>query len=316
MGRGMATFNPLSEIRGMNPDLLVDSVLLSLHIRQLESSGQAANSLRARRGAVERLSKYLDPNRMNPRCVTEADPTQLIRWQADISHLALWTRSKYVMHVRQFYAWLVRPMRVIEESPADDLMRVTPKRLTPRPISEEALSFALDSCTDSRMFAWLLLAAYAGLRAFDIAALRCDDLITTGTVPYLRVRGKGGHESLVAVGAQIVNVLTPYAFGQGPMFPDEETRQRMDSRLIYGAINEYLKSLGLPYTLHQLRHRYGTKLYEMTNDLIYVQKQMRHSSITSTQVYTAVDQAKHPHALKAFDEQIAGHTDHRKGGRR
>lgn len=300
----MTTFNPLAEILGMNTETLTDRMLLNLHLRQLTSAGQLPNSLRAREGALLRLSRVLDPSQLRPRVLIEATSADLANWQADISHLSLATIDKYVMHTCAFYAWLVRPMRVLDESPAEDLMRPNVKRLLPRPIPEDQLHFALDACTDPLVFTWMVLGAYAGLRAVDISALHCDDVLLNGTVPFLRVRGKGGHEKLVAVGMKVVEVLATYTIGRGPMFVGAHGK-RLTARVIDERINKYLDRIGVACTFHQFRHYYGTAVYEITKDIIYTQKQMRHASVSSTQIYTLVSQDRNPEALKTLDDRIA-----------
>lgn len=304
MPRTLATFNPLSEIVGMAHHDLTDSVLLGLHIRQLTSAGQSENSLRAREGAVLRLRRYLDPDSENPRILCEATAHDLVTWQGSIAHLAPASVNKYVMHCQLFYSWLVKPMRVIDESPAEDLVKPIVKQLTPRPISEENLQFALDTCSDRLVFTWMILGAYAGLRAVDCAALHADDLILTGDVPLLRVRGKGGHEKLVAVGLKVVDVLAPYAAGRGPMFVDPNGK-RCTAKKIDRRVNAHLAGMGLPERFHCLRHRYGTRMYAITKDLIHTQHQMRHATVTSTTIYTLVDRNKHPDALKQLDGEIS-----------
>lgn len=293
---------------------LADSVLLGLHIRQLTAAGQSENSLRAREGAVLRLRRWLDPEGANPRALCEATAHDLVQWQGSIAHLAPASVNKYVMHNQLYFNWLVKPMRVITESPAEDLVKPIVKQLTPRPISEENLQFALDTCADRDVFTWLILGAYAGLRAVDCAALHSDDLLLTGDVPLLRVRGKGGHEKLVAVGLRVVDVLAPYAIGRGPMFANADGK-RCCARIIDRRVNAHLAGIGLVERFHCLRHRYGTRMYAITKDLIHTQHQMRHATVTSTTIYTLVDRNKHPGALEQLDGEISERVRTREGRR-
>lgn len=310
MARLAAPFNPLAEIVGMDRDSLTDRMLLTLHIRQITSAGQAANSIRAREGAVLRLRRYLDPQEENPTVLCDAAATDLVKWQCDMDHLAPASVDKYLSHVMLYYAWLVRPMKVLKESPAEDLVRpIVPKR-QPRPISEENLTFALECCSDDEMFAWLILGGYAGLRAFDISALDADDLIESGPVPLLRVRGKGGDEKLVAVGELVVGVIKPFCGRRGPMFRSVEGR-RYKAPTIDKRINAFLASIGLLERFHTLRHRYCTKTYEITQDIRYTQLQARHASVATTQVYTLVSQDRRPDALADLDKILAARVTSR-----
>ena len=55
-------------------------------------------------------------------------------------------------------------------------------------------------------------------------------------------------------------------------------------------IGQFFNRLGMAYTAHQLRHRFGTVALESTDgDIRTVQELMGHSSIESTQQYTFVD---------------------------
>ena len=50
--------------------------------------------------------------------------------------------------------------------------------------------------------------------------------------------------------------------------------------------NAFLHRVGITDTMHTLRHRYGTKIYEASgNDLLATQRLMGHRSIQSTTVY-------------------------------
>lgn len=287
-----------------------DQKMIHLHLRQLQAAGYSPNSVRARVGALRRLARDLDPDEENRRALIEADSADLTTWQASLElHPA--SVAKYVQHVRIFYAWLVRPMRVIEESPALDLVKPLVKRRLPRPIPEDELAFALDACADKLVYSWLVLGAYAGLRSIDVAALRTDDLLLTGEVAMLRVRGKGGDEDLVAVGQQVVEVLAPFRGRKGVMFAYDDGRP-IKCTTIDDRVNEYLARVGLPYTFHQLRHRFGTKVYEITRDILYTQKQMRHASVVSTQIYTLVTDENRTDVLDIFDASLEKHSAHKR----
>lgn len=283
---------------------ITDAKALELHIHQITSAGQRPNSIRARCGAILRLGDYLDPAGENPRAVIEASGADLAAWQASKAHLATKSVSVYVSHVQEFYRWLVRPMRIIGESPADELIKPIVRRRFPRPIPEPDLRIALGACTDPQLYAWLVLGSYAGLRSADMADLRADDLLTDREVPMLLVRGKGDNENLVVVGHEVIRALAPFLDRRGHLFVVESTGERLSPKRISAGVNGYLARLGLPYTCHQLRHRYGTKLYELTRDIRFTQKQMRHASVTSTEGYVQVPTDQGVKAAEALDREL------------
>lgn len=75
---------------------------------------------------------------------------------------------------------------------------------------------------------------------------------------------------------------------------DKAKGSRMSDRAIRHAFNGWLVRLGyepdsrgrFPFSYHSLRHTCGTNLYRKTKDVLVVQRQLRHASITSTMIYT------------------------------
>ena len=62
------------------------------------------------------------------------------------------------------------------------------------------------------------------------------------------------------------------------------------TRALQYAFKVSIVESGLPnyYSIHSLRHSYGTYLYQRTKDLRLVQKQLGHSSIATTTIYADV----------------------------
>ncbi len=57
--------------------------------------------------------------------------------------------------------------------------------------------------------------------------------------------------------------------------------------------NRFLHSLGIKATMHQLRHAFGTNVYQSSGgDLILTQGLLGHSSVATTQNYAAADVSK------------------------
>ncbi len=177
-------------------------------------------------------------------------------------------------------------------------------RSLPRPIDPEAVlalaGDAADSARDSwvgaRDWAVLLLLYGCGLRVSEATGL------TGGVLPLgqtLRVTGKRNKMRQVPLLANVREAiegyleLCPYPPVKGePLFRGSRGGA-LSPALIRRAVQGARKRLGLPEktTPHALRHSFATHLLAGGADLRSLQELLGHASLSSTQVYTAVDTA-------------------------
>lgn len=250
--------------------------------------GAALRTLRNNRYTLARLGRWLEV-----KCevtLLQASGEDLDGWQSDqrVSHNTL---STYTSRVCGFYKWAAGDGGLLDEDPTDKLPRPTLRRGKPRPIPDADLEFALTiaAYNDPMVYAWLVLAAFAGLRACEVAGLRRTDVHRRGNRYYLEVTGKGGKQRAVWVSNEVVEALTPWTTTKltGPMFRGKRgplTAESIDFRA-----NQFLHELGIAATFHMLRHWFGTELLkESGGDLRLVQEAMGHVSPETTALYTEV----------------------------
>jgi integrase/recombinase XerC len=145
----------------------------------------------------------------------------------------------------------------------------------------------------ARDMAVIALCYGAGLRISEALALRKADLESTT----LRVTGKGGKIRMVPL---IVSVrafidtylgLVPFAVkAEEPMFRAIRGGV-LGPRPIQARMELLRSALGLPHsaTPHALRHSFATHLLGKGGDLRAIQELLGHASLSTTQIYTAVD---------------------------
>ena len=178
------------------------------------------------------------------------------------------------------------------------------KRGLPRPISpDEAVALASDVADSAREpwqgardFALLLLLYGAGLRIGEALSL---DGSALGVRDVLRVTGKRGKTRvapllpLVAQALADYAALCPFAMGSGdPLFRGARGGP-LSPAIVRRAVQGARRRLGLAErtTPHALRHSFATHLLAGGADLRSLQELLGHASLSSTQVYTAVDAA-------------------------
>jgi len=264
------------------------------HLHWMAMKGRSVTTITARRLALERLAKAL------PVPLLDALPEHLYDWRAELG-LAERTVAQYCSHARQFYAWAAEN-DLIAGNPAAALPVPRPPRALPRPIAEEDLMAALDAAPD-RIRPWIVLAAWCGLRAKEIAYLRRDAILAGAQPPVLIVAAdatKGRRERIIPLSAFVLGELAAARLpNSGWAFRRHDGARGPNAPWIVSHLaSEFLHSCGIPATLHQLRHRFGTQAYRARRDLLAVQYLMGHEDPVSTAGYAAFDQ---PEARAAVD---------------
>jgi integrase len=261
-----------------------DDQLVAWHLEDLRLANLRPGTIYQRSRVLHRLRATIAPTTL-----LDATHRDLARFLArDIKPES---RAVETTHVRRFYDWAI-DLEYLEISPARRIRRPKVPRGRPQPISEPDLDVAI-AAARPRIRPWLLLAAYAGLRACEIAPLRAEDLIWDGQPPHIVIReGKGGHADDVAMPSFLADQLATCDLPlTGWLFPRRDGGAgHIPAHLVSRYANQHLHALGIPRTLHKLRHRYGTQILRSSGgNMRTAQVALRHASITSTQRYTLVD---------------------------
>lgn len=182
-------------------------------------------------------------------------------------------------------------------------------RTLPRPVAPtEAIALAEDASeaaagwVGARDLAILLLLYGAGLRVAEAMSLT-GDVRPIGET--LRITGKRSKTRIVPVMPAVREAIEEYVRQcpwpverDSPLFVGVRGGP-LNADLVRRAVAAARKRLGLPDTLtpHALRHSFATHLLARGVDLRALQELLGHASLSSTQIYTAVDAA---HLLDAY----------------
>ena len=225
----------------------------------------------------------------------ELDPIAIQRFLAQAT--APGTRYAYYSILRAWHRWLTRTGRRAD----DPTQLIDPPRMPaghPRPLTRDQLDhvLALDLHPDTRTK--ILLAAYAGLRAHEIAKIRGQDIDTrAGT---LTVTGKGGRTDTLPLHPRIAAEAASRP-GEGYWFPSPTRPGRpVTGKSVTRAISAALRRAGVNATAHQLRHTFATELLASGADSRIVQTLMRHSSLATTARYLGVSTDQQRAAITAL----------------
>jgi len=138
-----------------------------------------------------------------------------------------------------------------------------------------------------------------GVRASELGGLRISDVNLE--VGYLRCKGKGSRERVIPLGRVAAGATKEYLRELRPKLVKpfsgdnlllSRTGRAMSRIEIWRLIKKYAARAGMPrnLTVHTLRHCFATHLLEGGADLRSVQEMLGHVDISTTQIYTHVDQ--------------------------
>ncbi len=159
----------------------------------------------------------------------------------------------------------------------------------------------------ARDAAVLALLYGSGLRIAEALGLTRGGMPEPGRGDAITVTGKGNKQRMVPVLPQVVQLvadyiaLCPYDLpAEGPLFLGAKGGP-LSPRIVQLAMSELRGALGLPdsATPHALRHSFATHLLARGGDLRAIQELLGHASLSTTQIYTAVDTERLLEAYKA-----------------
>ena len=211
--------------------------------------------------------------------------------------------------VRSFYKFLARE-GILENAAARSIRTPRVRRPLPRPLTAVDAARAIEEAGEhnvewlgARDAALLTLLYGAGLRISEALGLKRGDVPLGES---LTVVGKGRKERSVPMLPLLREALQTYAdkipFTGPPSSPLFLSRRGlpMSAREAQGLMQKLRGRLGLPEkaTPHALRHSFATHILQGGGDLRGVQELLGHSSLSTTQIYTAIETSQ---LLKTYE---------------
>jgi integrase len=242
----------------------------------LRYKGASETTLRTRRGQVRviaRLSKTKSPG--------EIDLSILFTLCGKPGYSADHRHGQRAALI-SFFTWCMEN-GVTHDNPAAKLPTVKASQPRPRPTPDEVWTNLL-SAAPPREALMALLACEAGLRRAEVAGLHSDNLARELDGWVLIVHGKGDKQRVVPINATLAQRIRQHRPNGGYIFPGA-----VDGHMAPDSVGRILSRL-MPdgWTMHKLRHRYATRGFYGTRNLLAVQKALGHSSIATTERYTAI----------------------------
>jgi integrase/recombinase XerD len=167
----------------------------------------------------------------------------------------------------------------------------------------EAILQAPDPCDDLylRDVALLELLYATGLRASEVVDLTLEQINLS--LGYIRCIGKGRKERIVPLGRAAIDAVDEYLELLRPRLLGDRhhralflsrTGRPLDRTNIWRLVRKYAEAAGIDQRVypHTFRHCFATHLLAGGADLRIVQELLGHADVTTTQIYTHVDETQ------------------------
>lgn len=271
---------------------------------------------------LERFADWCAEHQLTPEGITEERLATYHRWLRSECGLAASSCRVAMVHLRQFFRYLARE-KVVQANPAALLECGRAGRPLPETLQANAVNTLLQSIDPAdipfgaRDRAMLEMLYGSGLRVSELVNLRAEQV--DWEEEFLRITGKGNKTRYVPLGGVAARALRSYLQHARPRLLRNGKRadvlflsnrgERLTRDRIRQIIKERARDAGLPENVypHILRHSFATHLLENGADLRVIQDMLGHASLSTTQVYTHVDQKRlvslhqsfHPRGRKA-----------------
>ncbi len=265
--------------------------------------GLAHNSILAYQRDVVLLAGFFEELKIKPEGVTYNTLTQFVTHLYDLG-LSARSQARIISGIKQFFGFLILE-RYIQNDPSALLEQPKLGRKLPEVLELaeiDALLLAIDTQTQEgpRNHAMLETLYSCGLRVSELIGLRFSDLYFDEG--FIRVIGKGNKERLVPVSEQVVKEVNAYVAEVRSLIPIQKGQEHfvflnrrgaaLTRVMIFTIIKQLAQKIGLKKQIspHTFRHSFATHLIEGGANLRAVQEMLGHESITTTEIYTHLDQ--------------------------
>jgi integrase/recombinase XerD len=265
--------------------------------------GLAENSIFAYQNDVSKLNDFAGYRNL---AVTDLTYTHLKEFVAELFDLGLSarTQARIISGIKQFFGFLILE-DLLKDDPSELLEmpkigRKLPEILSIEEIDELIGAIDLGKLEGHRNRAMIETLYSCGLRVSELVNLRFSDLYFEEG--FIRVIGKGNKERLVPVSPSVekeIGIYNDHIRRHQTIQPGNENVVFLNRRgamltrvMIFTIIKNLSQAIGLKKTIspHTFRHSFATHLIEGGANLRAVQDMLGHESITTTEIYTHLDQ--------------------------
>jgi len=197
--------------------------------------------------------------------------------------------------------WIITPDKYLKDEEVKRLMKTCEENAE--------LARAYSNWIAIRDYMIIDFALNTGLRVQEISDLKTEDLnIQYGESSLVVQHGKGDKKRVVRFSKNLKAHIKQYLAERkdnSPFLFSSSRGEQLTRSALQKIFKARAREAGLPehYSIHSLRHTFATRLYRASGyNLRLVQKELGHSNIQTTTVYSDVSNDEVEKALERLDE--------------
>ena len=228
------------------------------------------------------------------------------------------TCARKISTIRIFFKYLTITTQVLANNPAQNLETPKLDKRLPKYLTLEDSQKLLeassneDSKNAERDFAIITLFLNCGMRLSELVGINVSDIKFDESL--LTVIGKGNKERTIYLNKACINAINNYLSVRSKL-PKKDNlnsdkalflsnyRKRISKRTVELIVKKELERAGLDstkYSTHKLRHTAATLMYKYGQvDIRALQELLGHQSISTTEIYTHVDNEQVRNAIES-----------------
>ena len=215
------------------------------------------------------------------------------------------SQARILTCLHSFYQYLLAN-QLIKKDPTEQLSQPKLEKKLPVFLNIQEVEKLLEAPSSSSLFgqrdrAMLELLYSCGLRVSELINLSYHNINLKEE--FIRIHGKGNKERVLPMGEIAIDHLMKYETNARPMLLKNgqsdsyflsNRGSAMSRQNFFYIIKAYANQVGIdkPLSPHSLRHAFATHLVQKGADLRSVQLMLGHSDISSTQLYTHIQNAQ------------------------
>lgn len=272
------------------------------------------NSVLAYKRDVEKLYQYIELRLLNlpPAQVNETLVLDFLQYIADFVTPS--SQSRILSGIKSFFRFLLDEKEITEDPTAfisqPNFSKKLPETLEFPDIEKILTNIDLSTPEGMRNRAIIETLYSTGIRVSELIHLKLTDLYEE--INFIKITGKGNKQRVVPIGSDAMKYIKLYVAEirvNVPIKKGEENYLFLNRRgtslsrvMIFNIVKEAATVAAIIKNVspHTFRHSFATHLIEGGADLRAIQAMLGHESITTTEIYTHLDNEYLKQVIKDF----------------